>query len=177
MTEKDAYLRSIPELREYLEGADVNDTKTIEADLTLREFLAGAFSYMPRWLVGLFWIRGIVAKILRLSHDGSLAIPEMCPEDVPMTPGESAYIFTTHAAKEDLYWVAHEADSHLDFNLVIAREPLDATSRFYVSTLVFYNRRVGRLYFAMIAPFHHFIVRQMMKSAVKKGLARKARQT
>jgi hypothetical protein len=46
-----------------------------------------------------------------------------------------------------------------------------------VSTLVFYNRRVGRFYFALIAPFHHFIVRQMMKSAVKKGLARKARQT
>ena len=56
MSTKDAYLRSIPELQHYLEGADVNDTKTIDAPLTLREFLAGAFSYMPRWLVALFWL-------------------------------------------------------------------------------------------------------------------------
>lgn len=172
MTMKDRYLHSFPELRYYLEGADTHDTKTIEADLTLREFLAGAFSYMPRWLVGLFWLRGILAKILRLSHEGSLEIPEMRPEDVPMTPGESAYIFTTHAAKEDLYWVAHENASHLKFSLIVAREPLEGTSRFYMSTHVHYNNRVGRLYFTLIAPFHHFIVRQMMKSAVKKGLAR-----
>ena len=174
MNTKDAFLQSIPELQHYLEGADVNDTKIIDADLTLREFLAGAFSYMPRWLVGLFWVRGFLARLLRISHEGSLEVPQMRPEDVPMTPGESAYIFTTHAAKEDLYWVAREEESHLDFNLIIAREPLENSSRFYVSTLVFYNKRVGRFYFALIAPFHHFIVRGMMNSAVNKGLARKA---
>jgi hypothetical protein len=171
MTSKDAYLKEIPELREYLDGADVNDTKTIETDLTLREFLAGCFSYMPRWLVALFWVRGIVAKMLRLSHDGNLETPQLRPEDVPMTPGESAYIFTTHIAKEEQYWVAHDTDSHLDFNLIIAKESIENSSCFYVSTLVFYNNRVGRFYYALITPFHHLIVRQMMKSAVKKGKA------
>jgi hypothetical protein len=171
MNSKDAYLKNIPELQQYLKDVDVNDTKTIEADLSLREFLAGFFSYMPRWLMALFWVRGVVAKVLRLRHEGSLGNPQMRPEDVPMTPGESATIFTTHAAKEEQYWVAHDSDSHLDFSLIVAKEPLDNTSRFYVATLVSYNNWKGRFYFAMITPFHHLIVRQMMKSAVKKERA------
>lgn len=163
-------LRQIPAVAALLDTADVIDLKHVDAPLDLRTFIAGMF-VLPGWVLFLFRVRNLFARLIGIEAD---AIPQphvLRPEDVAMTPGEHT-MFTVKEAVEDHYWIAGESESHLDFDLAVVVEPLDGgVNRICVLTVVRYNRWVGRLYFAVIAPFHHLIVGQLMRASVRRAAA------
>lgn len=64
-----------------------------------------------------------------------------------------------------------EDDRHLDFRVSVLLQPASEgrPGRLIVSTLVFYNRLLGRAYIVLIAPFHRLVVRASLDRAQKRG--------
>jgi hypothetical protein len=64
-----------------------------------------------------------------------------------------------------------EDDTHLNFRVSLLVQPASQgqPDRLTVTTLVFYNRLLGRAYIALIAPFHRMVVRASLDRAQKLG--------
>lgn len=161
---------TIPALIPLLENADHADVKTVigPTDLTLREFMARAFSYKPVWLSALYSIRQGFARLLRIPPGEMPAKMRFDPGDVPLTPGEELLFFVTQDAEDDHYWIGSADDKHLSAWIVVVVEPVDpATRRFHLMTVVRYNHWTGPVYFNVIRPFHHLIVHLFAREGVK----------
>lgn len=155
----------LPEARE----ADHVDVKTAQGRVGLRRFLANMLSWTPGWVRLLFWLRGGLAKLLGLRHEGFPAGPAMAPDDVPMAPGGRLRFFAVTAAQEDDFWVAEAGDRHLDAWIVVLAEPLPGDERrFHVWTVVRHRHWTGPLYFTLIRPFHHLLVAAMVRAGVRR---------
>lgn len=164
----DQYLNNVPELMPLLEGANHVDIKVVEGEMTMREFIAGMFSYYPSWIKNLYRVRWGFVRLLGMKQEG---IPQsshmrMRPEDVSLTPGEKATFFTVEMAEDGRFWVAGASESHLDAYLGVVVEPLAEGNRFHVITIVHYNNWAGPVYFNVIRPFHHLVVSKMAKAGV-----------
>ncbi len=157
-----------PELAKIADEADDLHTVAFESRGTLREFLAASLSYMPGWMRFLYRIRWGFVRLLGVRQDG---IPEkigMGARDVPFVPGGQAAIFTVLAAEEECFWMAAAQDAMIKGYLGVVREPLEnGSSRFYVISGARFLRRTGRLYYNVILPFHHAVVRGMGRAAVR----------
>jgi hypothetical protein len=164
-------IQRIAALTPLLAGADHIDVKTIEGDLSMREFIARMLSYQPGWITFLYRLRWGFVRLLGMKQQGLPRANALRAEDVSLTPGEPAYFFKVIAASPDHYWFAGATESHLTAKLGVVVEPLGTgRKRFYVMTVVHYHRWTGRIYFNVIRPFHHFVVGSMMKAAIKSPL-------
>ena len=163
-------IHSHRELDIYFQGMDHTDTKHVDSDRSLREFLAGMFGYAPPWLGFLYRVRWLLAVILGLErHAGAGPAPGLTPRELSFTPGERVSFFVVRAAREGVYWVAQAPrDRHLEAWVGVVAEPLDnGRSRFHVFTSVRYLRWTGPVYFTLIRPFHHLVVAAMMRAGAK----------
>jgi hypothetical protein len=168
MTTADALRRRHPVLAPLLEGADHVDVKQVEGELGLREFAAGMLAYEPAWLRALYGVRWLFVRVLGMRQEGLAPSMKLTAERVSMRPGDRAGFFTVTMGEEDRYWVVEATESHLTAYLGVVAEPLPAgRRRFHVLTIVRYHRWTGPVYFNVIRPFHHLVVRQMMKAGVR----------
>ncbi|WP_338870187.1 DUF6463 family protein [Myxococcus stipitatus] len=155
----------------FLEGANHVDVKTVEAEVSLREFVARLMSYQPAWVTTLFAIRGVFVRLLGLRQERLPRPARLRGEDVPMTPGEKASFFTVRHAEEERAWVAGAEDSHLDAFLAVTVETApEQPRRFHVVTVVRYRNWAGPVYFNVIRPFHHLVVSAMARAAAAPQL-------
>ncbi len=166
---KEALAAYVPALATVLDDADHVDIKVVEGAVSLPVFVAGMFSYYPGWLKNLYRIRWGFVRLLGMTQDGIPQMVRMQPEDVPMTPGEKAAFFTVTMAEAERYWVAAASESHLTAYLGVVVEPLVEGNRFYVVTIAQYHRWTGPVYFNVIRPFHHIVVRKMAEAGVTQG--------
>lgn len=161
-----SYHKKIESVQALLQENDHFDVKTIEGDVSLREFIAGMFSYYPAWIKGLYAIRWGFVRLLGMKQE-TMSAPRLTPETIPFTNGEWATFFQVHDAQENDYWIATASDKHLDAYILIASETLEnGKIRFHVGTIVHYNNMAGPLYFNVIRPFHHIVVGSMMKAGI-----------
>ena len=153
----------LPELSCLLTGADHVDVKTTESRVTLREFVAGALGWQPGWMRALFRARAVLARLLRLRHPDLPVGPRLRPEEIRFTPGATVWFFTVTAAAEDRFIVLEATDTHLTGYLAVVTEPVaTGRNRFHAITAVRYHRWTGPLYFNLVRPFHHLVVRSMV---------------
>lgn len=161
------FVRSLEAVQPYLLHHHHYDCKTIAGDVTLREFTAGALSYYPAWIRLLYWVRGSLVRLLGMHQEKPPTAPHLRPEEVSFQPGAAATFFTVAAAEEDQFWIASASDTHLSAYLIVAVEVLaGAHKRFHCATIVKYNNWAGPVYFNLIRPFHHLVVRAMMHAGV-----------
>lgn len=177
-------IQQVPEIAPLMEGADHIDIKTVEGQLTMREFIAGLFSYQPAWMTFLYHLRGWFVRFLGMTQEGVPQAGQMRPEDVPMSAGKPTAFFTVALAEEERYWFAGITESHLTAHLGVVVESLadgglwqadtelvevqSSRKRFHVVTVVHYNRWTGPVYFNVIRPFHHLVVYSMAKAALRR---------
>ena len=162
-------LEKYPEFAELLDGADHADVKVVEGNVTLRQFIAGMLSHYPRWIVFLYYVRAVFVRLLGMRQPGRPEeLPRLKPEDISMTPGDSATFFTVRLAREDEYWISETPeDKHLQAYFGIIVEPVtEDLNRFHVVTIVHYKHWTGPVYFNTIRPFHHLVVRRMALAGV-----------
>jgi hypothetical protein len=163
-------MTQIPEVAPILVGANHVDVKTVTGQVSLRVFIAGVFSYQPGWVTFLYGIRWGFVRLLGLTQEGIPKTQRARPEDVPMTPGGTFEFLTVQAAQADQYWIGRFDDKHLTGHVVVTVEPFDdQTRRFRLMTVVHYNNWAGPIYFTVIKPFHHLVVRLAVRSAVKNS--------
>ncbi len=161
------YIRQFEALQPLLRDANHVDVKTVEGAVTLREFIAAMLAYYPGWLKFLYRVRGVFVRLLGMKQEGLPEPAKLRPEDVPMRAGQKADFFILHSAVDGRYWIAEAVDKHLSAALGIVVEPLDdRRNRFYVVTIVHYKNWAGPVYFNIIRPFHHLVVRQMARAGV-----------
>lgn len=162
----------IPEMNRLFETADHIDIKTMDSELSLREFVACLLSYQPAWMTALYGIRWGFVRLLGMKQHGIPQATRMTAAEVPMSTGADSHflIFKVIAAQEDRYWFAQASESHLNATLGVICEALpDGRNHFSVVTLVHYNKWTGRVYFNTIRPFHHVVVGAMMRHAMGNG--------
>ena len=161
----------IPEMAPLFEGSNYVDIKTIEADTTLRRFVAAMLSYYPFWVVWLYRLRTVLVKILGLvEHEAPEVLPNLQAEDVSFVVGDTVTFFTVRLAKEEHYWISETPqDKHLNAFLGVVVEPVAKNrKRFHVATIVHYKHWTGPLYFNLIRPFHHLVVSRMMRAGLTR---------
>lgn len=166
MMTQNSLLTTIADIDNLMQDADHVDVKMVEGDVSLREFVAGMFSYYPSWIKNLYRIRWGFVRLLGMKQEGIPQMVRMKPEDVPLGAGEKAAFFTVEMAEDGRYWVASASESHLTAYLGVVVEPLADKNRFHVITIVHYHSWAGPIYFNVIRPFHHLVVHQMAKAGV-----------
>ncbi|MFN8372125.1 MAG: DUF2867 domain-containing protein [Anaerolineae bacterium] len=157
-----------PQFELAVKNANHLDVKTVEGDVTLREFVAGMFNYQPAWLIFLYGVRSVFVRFLGMKQEQQ-RWAKLRPEDVPMTPDAKLAFFTVKLAREDRYILAEIKDKHLDAQLGVCVEPLEnGRNRFNVITIVHFNNWTGPVYFSVIRPFHHLVVGSMARAGARK---------
>ncbi len=83
----------------------------------------------------------------------------------PSTDGTARiYIFRVYEITPDEA-ILGEDDKHLDFRVSVQRRSGDIV----VTTVVHCHNLLGRLYLALITPFHHLVVKSMLRRAAHRG--------
>jgi len=159
------------ELDRYFQGVDHVDVKTIEGEVSLRQFISGMLSYSPWWIVFLYQVREFLVKALGLvRHEKPDVVPAIKPDDLSFNAGDQASFFIVRMAKENAYWVSETPkDRHLAAFFGVVAEPMShPLTKFHVFTCVKYLHWSGPVYFNLIRPFHHLVVSSMMRHGIRQ---------
>ena len=159
-----------PELKNILRNANHMDVKTVEGSVNLDGFIAAMLSFRPAWLSFFYRIRKVFVRLLGMrQEDDPEILKPLRAQDIPFQPDESASFFIVRHAERNRYWIAETPDDkHLRAFLGIFREERDQrVNRFHVMTVVHYIHWTGPVYFNIIRPFHHLVVKQMALAGVK----------
>lgn len=147
--------------------ADHADVVRVRGQVSLQAFLAGMFGRRPAWLRFLYWLRSGLAFLLGLGRETPPGEADLRPGDVPMAPGAAFGFLTVLSADKDRHWIAMGEDRHLRAWLGVLTTPEPrGGNRFNVVTVVVYRHWIGPIYFNIIRPFHHLVVRRMAKAGL-----------
>lgn len=118
------------------------------------------FAGQPRWIAMLLRVRDIAVLPFGLKRT----------IDLKVAKDDRLNIFRVFERHEDEI-ILGEDDTHLDFRVSVLVQPASerGPQRLIVTTLVFYNRPLGRTYISLIAPFHRLVVRASLDRAQKLG--------
>jgi hypothetical protein len=138
-----------------LAGAQFVDAFRLEAEglsIDARHAAERMLGRAPRWVDTLLKLRNLLVAPFGLKTSGaSESEPHPMIGIFPIlseTPGRL---------------VAGFNDSHLDFRVVVDVATAAATQRVTATTLVLTHNLLGRVYLAIILPFHRLIVRTMLR--------------
>jgi hypothetical protein len=106
----------------------------------------------PRWVSALLAVRDAIVKPLGLTTSKSAR----------RTPVDRVGMFPVISQTPERL-VAGFDDSHLDFRVVVDVAPASGGQNVTATTLVLTHNRLGRIYLAVITPFHRLIVRAMLR--------------
>jgi hypothetical protein len=157
-------LPSASRLRAFYGRADFADAFAVslseKASGDAEVFARHIFAQQPEWVATLLTIRDILVQPLGLKR----------AVDLQANGGDRIGIFRVFERHEDEI-ILGEDDRHLDFRVSVLVQPADQDRprRLILTTLVFYNRLLGRAYIALIAPFHRMVVRASLDRARELG--------
>ncbi len=126
--------------------------------ISIEDIYLQIFTYTPKWVNSLFKFRNSIGGLFRL--DTSKEIEEINAKNLKV--GLKAGIFKIYDIKPNEI-IAGEDDRHLNFRVSI----LKRNNEVVLGTLVKYNNTAGKIYMAIIMPFHKLIVKTMLANAVK----------
>lgn len=112
--------------------------------------IANAIFQLPAWVTFLLFLRNRIVGLFGLKTD----------KNIPYT---DTFFPLIENREEEL--VMGTDDKHLNFRVSILRD----TSESMVSliTLVHFNNRWGKIYFLPVKPFHHIIMKTLLKNYLK----------
>lgn len=167
---KHEFVYQLDAFQQASKDADHVDIKSIDSDVNIRQFIAGMFNYHPAWLGFLYRVRMVFIRILGLKQSGVPQRPQLDADTLELGVGKRIAFFHIDDYAEDRYMFTSAEESHLKATLAIVQQPLaSGLNRFHVVTLVHYNSSAGPIYFNVIRPFHHIVVKQMMKAGAQSS--------
>jgi hypothetical protein len=121
-------------------------------------FARRLFDSRPAWVDGLMSTRDLAVAFLGLK-----TAPRSAAGVATFEPGSKLGLFRVFERTEREILLGQD-DKHLDFRLSLL---LDGSGHAIVTTVVKFNRLLGRAYFAPVRPLHRLIVPAMMRAAVR----------
>jgi len=123
------------------------------------------FTHSPGWVTALMNMRNRIVALFGLkgvsANEIKARINRPCPEHVEVA--QQLGIFTLLRLNENEI-VLGEDDTHLDFRIILQRNTKHSV---HITTVVSTHNTLGRIYMAVIKPFHKMIARTMIQKAVK----------
>ena len=138
-----------------LAGAQFADAFCIEVgarDLDARRAAERMMARQPRWAEALLSLRNLLVAPLGLKTSGA----------GPGVPRDMIGIFPVVSQTPDRL-VAGFNDRHLDFRVVVDVTAPGDSRRVTATTVVKTHNRLGRIYLAVIMPFHRLIVPALLR--------------
>ncbi|PKV53066.1 uncharacterized protein DUF2867 [Aquimarina sp. MAR_2010_214] len=120
------------------------------------------FGTMPKWVEVLMKLRNNIVKVFGLKTEK--------PEDFHPDFKVGSYVgfFQIFSIQQNEIMLGAD-DKHLNFRVSVYNSN-ENLFNIKVTTLVEYNNRFGKIYMFIVKPFHHLIVKRMVKQAYKSGL-------
>lgn len=142
----------------------ITDYKNITPD----DIQVAFWTVQPGWLKTLFTIRNGIVRFFGLKTDKSDSSEfERCIR------AGSNYTFTSIPAKSANETVMCLQDKHLTAYLSVYIKNIGENKRtVYITTLVHFHYWLGYAYFNIIRPFHHIVVKKMMKQTLTRLTAK-----
>lgn len=138
-----------------LAGAQFADAFRIEIDdrdLDARRAAERMMARQPRWAEALLSLRNFLVAPLGLKTSGAS----------PAAPGDMIGIFPV-VSETSGRLVTGFNDRHLDFRVVVDVTPPGGVRQVTATTLVKTHNWLGRVYLALILPFHRLIVPALLR--------------
>lgn len=154
----------------YLEAVSFTDSYSVDLDrpqMTMQGLYLALFAHHPWWAKALLLLR---TRIVSLFGIGGPTARQMASIEIKdsYVAGEKIGLFTLIAQTEDEI-IAGGEDKHLDFRVSVLRLRGEPSDRVVVTTVVKTHNCFGRIYLAIILPFHRFGVKHMLWSAAAAG--------
>jgi Protein of unknown function (DUF2867) len=131
-----------------LTGAQFSDA--FSAGLDARQAAERMLGHQSRWIVALMALRHRLVAPLGLKTSA------------PAGTADTIGIFPILSETPDRL-IAGLNDQHLDFRVVVDVIASGETQRVTATTLVKTHNRLGRVYLAVVLPFHRLIVRALLR--------------
>lgn len=127
------------------------------------------FTSAPSWVDGLMKFRNKIVFFIGLKTADSVSNPEQLLSSFKCEPGEQLGLFKV-LYKSETEVILGEDDKHLNFRISLFLTPSSTIGRkdLIISTTVQIQNWLGRVYFAIIKPFHKVIVPVMLKGIVRQ---------
>ena len=126
------------------------------------------FSSGPKWMERLFTLRNRVVKVFGLKTSGDMKTRDEQLKHFQCKPGEQLGLFRVFE-KNEKEVIIGEDDKHLNFRVsLLLHDPNALKKELIITTIVQFNNRFGRIYFALIKPFHTAVVRSMVKGIIRE---------
>ncbi len=133
---------------------------------TVDQVISAFFDAAPRWLDGLMELRNTLVKPLGLKT-GPVTVPVVAP---PFLVGQTIGVFRI-IERTETEVVLGENDRHLDFRVSLLLVRTGQGTELSISTLVRMHNLLGRGYFALVRPFHRYLVPIMARNTAQRLLA------
>lgn len=130
---------------------------TSDTALTARRAADRMFSRSPLWVTALLKLRDIAVAPFGLTQASSARRAE----------GDKVGFFPL-VSETPQRLVAGFDDHHLDFRVVVDVAAAGRGQRVTATTVVLMHNRLGRVYLAVIKPFHRLVVRAMLKQVARR---------
>ncbi len=133
----------------------------------LIEIYWNIFFFTPGWIELLMNLRNRLVSFVGLKGvtASELKAEQRKPLPKQVAVGQKIGAFTLFSSDEN-EMIMGENDRHLDFRISVKRA---SPSSVYVTTAVNTHNGLGRIYMALIKPFHKIIARSMISRAFKAG--------
>ncbi|NDV26489.1 DUF2867 domain-containing protein [Desulfovibrio sp. JC010] len=165
MNESKAILNSIPQIHKISTSADHVYSHVFDSRRDMDDFLVRLMSYKPGWLVFLYKVRGVLARIMRLKHD-EFVNHGLEVSDYDFNPGGQVDFFNSVDFEAERFWIGEAEDKHLiGYIGVVSEIAENGLYNYHVFTIVRYRHWTGPIYFNLIRPFSHLVVYFMGKYA------------
>lgn len=157
-------------LPRYLEEFSFSDSFCVglnRPDLAIQQVYLAVFAHYPWWAKLLLLLR---TRIVSLFGIGGPTARQMNHLEIKVSYGigEKIALFSLYAQDEDEL-IAGGNDKHLDFRVSVLRLRENGAARVVVTTVVRTHNLFGRVYLAIITPFHKFGVKHLLSTAAARG--------
>ncbi len=158
-------------IRQSLPQVNFLDTFCLELpaghSLTASEAARACLQQAPTWVLWLMRLRNALVRKLGLATP---LPPGGQLQHGPLAPGDLVGPFQTFTANPTEVLLGLN-DHHLDFRVSVFVSREAAATRVFMSTAVQYHNLAGRLYFAVVRPFHGAVVPAMLRAGRGRLLA------
>lgn len=134
-----------------------------DEDMSPEEIVIGFFTRMPPEVGWLFRLRDFLVRPFGLK--GAQGSPEDFAAGI-REGKERGMVSVPARSQREI--VLRLADKHLDAHLSVCVKGENAEKDVCITTLVRYNNTLGKVYFNLIRPFHHIVVRRMTKYTLRR---------
>lgn len=139
------------------------DLPATERPIAIEEVGRAFFSASPKWLNKLFTLRNHLVKLIGLKVDENAQDREAQLAACNFEVGDRLGLFKVFQ-KNEHELIIGEDDKHLDFRISFLIDRIN--KKLNITTTVYFNNWMGKLYFIPVKPFHSLAVPAMLRNMI-----------